>query len=151
MTEKRFTINTLNGSIDLRDNNEVMTYKQVVDLLNEQHEELQKRKKIIKQITKDYNELKQINTLCNERYRELADENEQFKKREEQLLSEIEDFQQLLTKKDNVCYKQVIELIDVQIKNGEKAIEWAKNVNVDYGTMGFHIEMLKKLKKELKE
>lgn len=45
MTAKRFTINTLDGSIDLRDNNEVMTYKQVVDLLNELAEENEKYKK----------------------------------------------------------------------------------------------------------
>ena len=44
MTAKRFTINTLDGSIDLRDNNEVMTYKEVVDLLNELHEENQSLK-----------------------------------------------------------------------------------------------------------
>lgn len=45
MTAKRFTINTLDGSIDLRDDNKVMTYKEVVDLLNNLYEENQKLKK----------------------------------------------------------------------------------------------------------
>ena len=88
MTEKRFTI--IYGvdedpyEWDLMDNEKDVLIcrcngKPICDLLNGQHEELQKRKKIIKQITKDYNELKQINTRCNERYRELADENEGLK------------------------------------------------------------------------
>lgn len=86
-----------------------------------------------------------------DKIKKLEKENEQLKKREEQLLSEIEDFQQLLTKKDNICYKRAINLIDTQIKNGEEAIEWGKNMNADYGAIGFHIEMLKKIKKELQE
>lgn len=88
---------------------------------------------------------------CVTRLNRLTEENEQLKKREEQLLSEIKDFQQLLTKNDNICYKRVIDLIDARIKNGEEAIEWGKSMDADYGAMGFHVEMLKLLKKELEE
>lgn len=47
MTAKRFTINTLDGSIDLRDDNKVMTYKEVVDLLNNLYEENQRLIKML--------------------------------------------------------------------------------------------------------
>ena len=74
-----------------------------------------------------------------------------LEKREEQLLSEIEDFQELLAKNDDVCHKRVIDLIDEKIKKGEEAIEWGESTGVNVGAMGFHVEMLKLLKKELLE
>lgn len=39
----------------------------------------------------------------------------ELEEREEQLLSEIEDFQELLAKNDDVCHKRVIDLIDDKI------------------------------------
>jgi len=151
MTEKRFTFEFDNYNGRLFDNN-YQTFYHIEDSeenigllcnrLNELHEENQELKRLVKATVEDYTDLKQSFDLIDK-------ENEQLKKREEQLLSEIEDFQQLLTKNDNICYKRVIDLIDTQIKNGEEAIEWGKNMNADYGAMGFHIEMLKKLKKEL--
>lgn len=36
---QRFTINTLDGSIDLRDNNKPMSYKETVNLLNKFYDE----------------------------------------------------------------------------------------------------------------
>lgn len=41
--------------------------------------------------------------------------------------------------------------IDGKIERGEQAIEWGESVGADVGAMGFHIEMLKMLKKELFE
>ena len=46
---------------------------------------------------------------------------------------------------------EVFNLIDEKIKRGEKAIEWGESVGADVGAMGFHIEMLRMLKKELFE
>ena len=46
---------------------------------------------------------------------------------------------------------KVFNSLDEKIKNGEEAIEWGKSIGADAGAMGFHIEMLKRLKKELFE
>ena len=84
MITKRFTINTLDGSIDLRDNNEVMTYKQVVDLLNELHEE-----NIL---------LLRKNGVMEEEIECLSEENKQLKyhlDRTEKELQEYKDFMSL--------------------------------------------------------
>ena len=120
LVEKGKTVSDV--TVGILDNEEPITYKECVDLLNGQHEELQKRKKIIKQITKDYNELKQINTLCNERYRELADENEQLKQ----------------------FKKEVFDLIDKKID------EYQKYDGYDTETYYIGTQLLKELKKELK-
>ena len=71
MTAKRFTINTLDGSIDLRDNNKIMTYKEVVDLLNELHDEKQS---VIKWIDNKIEEIKPYNSeLCRATLLELKE------------------------------------------------------------------------------
>ena len=41
--------------------------------------------------------------------------------------------------------------IDEKIERGKQAIEWGERVGADVGAMGFHIERLKMLKKELFE
>ena len=84
MTEKRFTINTIDGSIDLRDNGKVMTYKETVDLLNMLHEEntnlkfeldlcknpLYSRRKLEEENEQLKQELKNLRKLVNEMYME---------------------------------------------------------------------------------
>lgn len=73
MTEnKRFTIGTWEDTDWIMDNGKVIYAKEIVDLLNEQHEELKNRKQIIKTITNDYNELEQAKNS-------LLEENEQLK------------------------------------------------------------------------
>ena len=49
MSEERFTINTLDGSIDLRDNGKVMSFKEARDTLNELHNECEKYKRLFKE------------------------------------------------------------------------------------------------------
>jgi len=44
-----------------------------------------------------------------------SDEIKRLEKREQQLLDEIEDFQELLKQNDNVCYDRVIGIIDDKI------------------------------------
>lgn len=47
--------------------------------------------------------------------RAQSDKIKELEKREQQLLDEIEDFQELLKQNDNVCYDKVIGLIDDKI------------------------------------
>lgn len=47
--------------------------------------------------------------------------------------------------------ERVFNSIDGKIKGGEEAIEWGKNIGANSEAMGFYIEMLKRLKKELFE
>ena len=96
-----------------------------------------------------------IDTCNNNRYYcsiEIADllnrlhhENKQLKLREHQLLNSIDDFQDLLTKNDNVCHKRVIRLID------DKLIENEALNGVDTAMYNATKSILKELKKELKE
>lgn len=44
-----------------------------------------------------------------------SDKIKKLEKREQQLLDEIEDFQELLAKNDNVCYNRMIRIIDNKI------------------------------------
>ena len=46
---ERFSINTLDGSIDLRDNGKVMTYKEARDTLNDLYEELEIYKRLFQE------------------------------------------------------------------------------------------------------
>ena len=55
-----------------------------------------------------------------------------------------EENEQLFNFKENV-----FNLIDEKIKRGDQAIKWGENVGADVGAMGFHIALLKQLKKEL--
>lgn len=85
---------------------------------------------------------------------ELNDENEQLKKREETLLCEIEDFQELLIKNDGVCHKRVIDLIDDRISNFSNVrAELLLHTDDDYRLekLSFAIQNLRELKKELEE
>ena len=118
MTEKRFTINTLNGSIDLRDNNEVMTYKQVVDLLNALHEEN-------RELQRHLDVMRSGALTDDKRIKELYDENEQLKSTIAQLIEQNRKNNDLL-------------LSDIRIL--EKAL-WCGGCENDYGR-------LKELRKE---
>ena len=82
----------------------------------------------------------------------ILDENEQLKEREETLLCEIEDFQELLAKNDGVCHKRVIDLIDDRISNFSNVkAELLLNSDDDYRLekLSFAIQNLRELKKEL--
>ena len=61
-----------------------------------------------------------------------SDRIKELEKREEQLLSEIEDFQNLLKQNDNVCYDRVIDLIDRRIKICEKGMKNVKHPDLVY-------------------
>ena len=79
----------------------------------------------------------------------ILDENEQLKEREETLLCEIEDFQELLAKNDGVCHKRVI---DDRISNFSNVkAELLLNSDDDYRLekLSFAIQNLRELKKEL--
>ena len=65
------------------------------------------------------------NQLRNIRDR-LEEENNYYKKREETLLNEIEDFQELLEKEDTVCHKRILQIIDDKI-----AVNTAINENLE--------------------
>ena len=84
----------------------------------------------------------------------LEKENEQLKQREENLLSEIEDFQELLAKNDSVCHDRVIDLIDDRIFNFSNVrAELLLHSDDDYRLekLSFAIQNLRELKKELEE
>lgn len=90
-----------------------------------------------------------IELLCR-RLNNLNDENEQLKQREERLLSEIDDFQELLSEKDNICLDKVINVIDDKLTFLYMAKE---DINEDIyrlGQISFAITVLRELKMELK-
>lgn len=76
-----------------------------------------------------------------------SDKIKKLEKREQQLLDEIEDFQELLKQNDNVCYDKVIGLIDERIK---KFKEGSKNLELII-TCSVGQAVLEDLKKELME
>ena len=84
----------------------------------------------------------------------LHEDNEELKQREETLLSEIEDFQELLATNDSVCHKRVIDLIDDRISNFSNVkAKLLLNSDDDYRLekLSFAIQNLRELKKELEE
>ena len=83
--------------------------------------------------TNDYLEIDEYPTMSDEQVVECL--NKFFEERE-----------QLFNFKENV-----FNLIDEKIKRGKQAIEWGESVEADVGSMGFHIALLKQLKKELLE
>ena len=57
-----------------------------------------------------------------------------------------------LEKENKVLFdfkEEVFNLLDGKIKRGEEAIEGGKRIGANVGAMGFYIEMLKILRKEL--
>lgn len=83
---------------------------------------------------------------------ELSEENEQLKQREKTLLCEIEDFQELLTENDTVCYKRVLQLLDDKISflYGKQG-DMINDDDYRYLQISFAIDCLRELKKELQE
>ena len=90
----------------------------------------------------------------------LQEENEELKQREETLLSEIEDFQELLAKNDCVCHKRIIDLIDdyslfffILLQNGShNRVCQIQNIYILIMIkLSFAIQNLRELKKELSE
>ena len=69
-----------------------------------------------------------------------------IEKVEKDLNQLADENEQLFNFKENV-----FNSIDGKIKRGEQAIEWGESIGADVGAMGFHIELLKQLKKELME
>lgn len=147
VTEKRFTIKHYESTDWIYDNGKVIHTSKVVDLLNtlyEENRELQRHLDVMRSgaLTDD------------KRIKELYDENEQLKQREENLLSEIDDFQELLSKNDGVCHKRVIDLIDDRISNFSNVrAELLLHSDDDYRLekLSFAIQNLRELKKELSE
>lgn len=74
----------------------------------------------------------------------------ELEKREERLLSEIEDFQELLAKNDDVCHKRVIDLIDDKINMYTIGMENKNRPDLAY-TSSVAKTVLEVLKKELLE
>lgn len=75
----------------------------------------------------------------------------ELSEKEEQLLSEIVDFQELLSKNDNVCHDRVINLIDDKLAflYGAKG-DLINEDSYRLGQISFAITVLNELKKELK-
>ena len=75
----------------------------------------------------------------------------ELSEREEQLLSEIDDFQELLSEKDNICLDKVINVIDDKLAFLYRAK--GDLINEDsyrLRQISFAITVLRELKKELK-
>ncbi len=75
----------------------------------------------------------------------------ELSEREERLLSEIDDFQELLSKNDNICYDRVVNLIEDKIAflygaRGDMINEDSYRLL----QISFAITVLNELKKELK-
>ena len=79
-----------------------------------------------------------------------SDRIKELEKREEQLLSEIEDFQNLLKENDDVCYDRVIDLIDSEIKIYEECMKNVKRPDLAY-TSSVGKAILEDLKKKIME
>ena len=79
-----------------------------------------------------------------------SDRIKELEKREEQLLSEIEDFQNLLKQNDNVCYDRVIDLINHRIEICEKGMENVKHPDLAYTSSVVKVA-LEDLKKNIME
>ena len=105
------------------------TMDTVLDLLNKQDE-------TIGGLKSANGEMEDYLGRLEERYNEQSVEYEGLEEQVERLL----DF------KDNV-----FNIITKKIKNGEQAIEWGESIGANVGAMGFHIEMLKMLLKELQD
>ena len=75
----------------------------------------------------------------------------ELSEREERLLSEIDDFQELLSEKDNVCLDRVINVIDDKLAflYGAKG-DLINEDSYRLGQISFSITVLRELKKELK-
>lgn len=79
-----------------------------------------------------------------------SDRIKELEKREEQLLSEIEDFQNLLKENDSVCYDRIIDSIDHRIKIHEEGIENVKSSDLTQANYVAKL-VLEDLKKEIME
>lgn len=176
MTEKRFNIlkNELDFYFDVSDTEKrweigdveldnLPVFEDLVDLLNEIAEENEQLKSDLDYFQRTY-EIEErgldiVAPMCTigsptPSRLQLFNENEQLKKREETLLCEIEDFQELLTKNDGVCHKRVIDLIDDRISNFSNVkAELLLHSDDDYRLekLSFAIQNLRELKKELSE
>ena len=85
-------------------------------------------------------------------YGEVVDLMNELHERNQHLLSEIEDFQDLLTKNDIVCHKRILQLIDDKIAFFYKA--QADMINDDDyrgNQISFAIQCLRELRRELSE
>lgn len=155
MTEKRYRVHDfvkfnyseIGEYIDENHTDRPLRNDEVVELLNELHEERNyfERKKCEYWNKFNLAHLDNIN---------LRKENEQLKQREENLLSEIDDFKDLLSKNDGVCHKRVIGLIDDRISNFSNVrAELLLHSDDDYRLekLSFAIQNLRELKKELEE
>ena len=79
-----------------------------------------------------------------------SDRIKELEKREEQLLSEIEDFQNLLKENDDVCHDRVIGLINSEIKMYEECMKNVKRPDLAY-TSSVGKAILEDLKKKIME
>lgn len=77
-----------------------------------------------------------------------SDRIKELEKREEQLLSEIEDFQNLLKENDDVCHDRVIGLINHRIKLCEETMKDVERFDLSYTSSVVKVA-LENLKKEI--
>ena len=82
---------------------------------------------------------------------EMCHKLNELSEKEEQLLSEIDDFQELLSEKDNICYSRVINVIDDKLVflYGAKG-DLINEDSYRLRQISFAINLLNELKKELK-
>ena len=114
MIEKRFKLSrvTLNNPNAIRDNKEPLTQKEVVDLLNKQHEENQKLKQSNCGLKSELQIFKGDVIYSNKIINKLNDENEELKIRcgdGEQIIRDL--------KKENKKLKQRVEQLENHIMN----------------------------------
>ena len=142
--------------------------KDYIKRYSESFDEYKKNKNEHEQLKQAYAQLKHRHSLLHDEcidaecdrdsyHKDVASlekENEQLKQREENLLSEIDDFQELLSKNDSVYHKRVIDLIDDRISNFSNVrAELLLHSDDDYRLekLSFAIQNLRELKKELCE
>ena len=83
-----------------------------------------------------------------------SDRIKELEKREQQLLDEIEDFQELLKQNDNVCYSHVISIIDDKIIAVPKVYVSGRHKSLEQIRQAYesgYLRALNDLRKELVE
>ncbi len=157
MTEnKRFTINTLDGSVDLRDNGKVMTYKQTVEILNNLSEENEHLKQQLceKGIQLDFlkSENTHMKTVLAEN-RELKTLNNAYLQDLEVLKSKVNDVTVAVEIATEEQMQKVFKTIDEKIEQVNTEKYKAINRKDVPATLCFvaMLDLLNEVKKELQD
>lgn len=113
--------------------------KRIIKLLNYLNDENEQLKQELFNLYENHIIIEKSNNSEHNIHRDCIHYNTEYEGLKEQV-------ERLLDFKDNV-----FNIITKKIKNGEQAIEWGESIGANVGAMGFHIEMLKMLLKELQD